>query len=78
MKMRVSDVPNDMSKNAKNTNLIGIYKDVRGYNNFTVKTVNSIFDINCQPLGLSVAFKGRMVTGFFMFTTYDGRTTNAK
>jgi hypothetical protein len=23
MKMRVSDVPNDMSKNAKNTNLIG-------------------------------------------------------
>jgi hypothetical protein len=26
MKMRASDVPNDMSKNAKNTNLIGIQR----------------------------------------------------
>jgi hypothetical protein len=26
MKMRASDVPNDMSKNAENTNLIGIQR----------------------------------------------------
>jgi hypothetical protein len=31
-----------------------------------------------KQLVLSVAFKGRMVTVFFMFTTYDGRQVMAK